>query len=82
MWIVIELSRKTMSFHSKVSAGMKFLFFGRISPSLKDPKNAIVQAAQTVAFLATVQSDLANSCPRSFSKGNDMAFRDSFEISL
>ena len=81
MWIVTELSRKTMSLHSRVSAGVTFFDFERISPNLKEPKNAVVQAAQTVAFLSTVQSAFASSWPISLRRGRDMAFRDSFEIS-
>ena len=67
--------------YKSVVCTVTFFDFEKISPNQKEPKNAVEQAAQTVAFLSTVQSAFASSWPISLRRGRDKAFRDSFEIS-
>ena len=83
MWISTESVLIFTSLQRRVSAGLNLLSEGdRISPSLKDPKNAVTQAVHTTLILSFGQSDLASWCPSIFRIGRDIAFLDSFEISL
>ena len=59
------------SLHVRVALmSNEFSFGERISPILKEPKNAMVQAVQTICFVWGVQLVFATQSPRSFNKGN------------
>ncbi len=67
--MVADSSAKFMHFQVKFSVEKEFASEHRISPILKEPKNAKQQAHQNTFLLVGDQFDFAISWPRSFSKG-------------
>ena len=74
MWIVTELSRKTMSLHSRVSAGVTFLDFERISPNLKEPKKCCCAGCPDCRLFVNSPVSLCQLMANKFEEGKRHGF--------